>query len=137
MAATLRKAGRKVVAWKTDLPDEVLGGNTRTELSDIDVRMRREKSRQMMEAGVTMFYPATCVLDADVEVGADTVIEPFVQLLGKTRIGAACRIRSYSIIQDSEIGDNVLVRAGCVIEGAQIFVERVHQRRDAVPQPAA
>ena len=41
-----------------------------------------------MADGVTIFYPATCVIDGDVEIAADTVIEPYVQLLGKTRIGS-------------------------------------------------
>ena len=45
------------------------------------------------------------MIDADVEVGPDTVIEPFVQILGRTRIGGDCRIRSYSVIQNSDIGD--------------------------------
>ena len=120
MAAVLRKAGRKVVAYKTEDADEVMGGNTRGELAEIDARMRLEKCRRVMDAGVTVFYPSTCVLDVEVEIGQDTVIEPFVQLLGNTRIGMGCRIRSYSVIQDSEIGDNVLVRTGCVMEGAQI-----------------
>ena len=120
MAAALRKAGRKVVACKTEDADEVMGGNTRAELAEIDARMRLEKCRRVMDAGVTVFHPSTCVLDVDVEIGQDTVIEPFVQLLGNTRIGMGCRIRSYSVIQDSEIGDNVLVRTGCVMEGAQI-----------------
>jgi bifunctional UDP-N-acetylglucosamine pyrophosphorylase/glucosamine-1-phosphate N-acetyltransferase len=53
-----------------------------------------------MAAGVTIFRPETCVIDAEVEVAPDTVIEPFVQLLGKTRIGADCRIRSYSVIEN-------------------------------------
>jgi bifunctional UDP-N-acetylglucosamine pyrophosphorylase/glucosamine-1-phosphate N-acetyltransferase len=48
-------------------------------------------------------------------VGTDTVIEPFVQLLGKTRIGSDCRIRSYSVIADSEIGDRVLILPGCMV----------------------
>ena len=61
----------------------------------IDQQMRLAKCRELMDDGVTVFYPTTCVIDSDVEVGADTVIEPFVQLLGKTRIGADCRIRSY------------------------------------------
>jgi bifunctional UDP-N-acetylglucosamine pyrophosphorylase/glucosamine-1-phosphate N-acetyltransferase len=119
MAEVLRKAGRRVVAWKTQ-PGEVVGGNTRSELADIDQRMRLEKCGQLMADGVTIFYPATCVIDADVEVAADTVIEPYVQLLGTTRIGGNCRVRSYSVIRDSEIGDGVLVRPGCVIEGAKI-----------------
>ena len=53
-------------------------------------------ANRLMAAGVTIFRPDTCVIDADVEIQADTVIEPFVQLLGSTRIGADCRIRSYS-----------------------------------------
>jgi bifunctional UDP-N-acetylglucosamine pyrophosphorylase/glucosamine-1-phosphate N-acetyltransferase len=48
------------------------------------------------------------------------VIEPFVQLLGKTRIGKNCRVRSYSVIRDCAIGDGVLVRTGCVMEGSRI-----------------
>ncbi len=52
----------------------------------------------LMAEGVTIFFPQTCVIDSDVEIGADTVIEPFVQLLGKTRVGADCRIGSYSVI---------------------------------------
>jgi len=120
MAEVLRRAKRRVVAWKTSNPKEVLGGNTRAELAEIDEQMRWAKSRQLMADGVTIFYPATCVIDADVRVGADTVIEPYEQLLGNTRIGTACRVRSYSVIRDSEIGDGVTIRPGCVIEESQI-----------------
>jgi bifunctional UDP-N-acetylglucosamine pyrophosphorylase/glucosamine-1-phosphate N-acetyltransferase len=120
MAAVLRKAKRRVVAWKTANPSEVLGGNTRAELADIDEKMRLAKCCQLMADGVTIFYPATCVIDTDVEVAPDTVIEPYVQLLGKTHVGTACRIRSYSVIRDSEIGDGVLIRPGCVMEDARI-----------------
>ncbi len=60
-----------------------------------------------MAQGVTIFSPETCVIDADVEVGADTVIEPYVQLLGRTRIGADCLIRSNTVIENSTIADDV------------------------------
>ena len=120
MAEVLRKARQRVVAWKTGAASEVLGGNTRAELSEIDEKMRLGKCRQLMADGVTVFYPATCVIDADVEIAVDTVIEPYVQLLGKTRIGTGCRIRSYCVIRDSDIGDGVMVRPGCVMEEARI-----------------
>ncbi len=120
MAEVLRGAKRRVVAWKTSNPSEVLGGNTRAELADIDHFLRMAKCRQLMAEGVTIFYPATCVIDGDVEIAADTVIEPYVQLLGRTKIGTACRIRSYSVILNSEIGDGVLVRPGCVMEDARV-----------------
>jgi bifunctional UDP-N-acetylglucosamine pyrophosphorylase/glucosamine-1-phosphate N-acetyltransferase len=120
MAEVLRKARQRVVAWKTAKPAEVLGGNTRAELADIDHYLRMAKCRQLMADGVTVFYPATCVIDADVEIAPDTVIEPYVQLLGKTRIGTGCRVRSYCVIRDSQIGDGVLVRPGCLMEEATI-----------------
>ena len=120
MAAVLRRAKQRVVAWKTANASEVLGANTRVELAHIDQQMRLSKCRQLMEEGVTIFYPSTCVIDADVQVAPDTVIEPFVQLLGNTRIGTACRVRSYSVIRDSEIGDGVTIRPGCVMEEARV-----------------
>jgi bifunctional UDP-N-acetylglucosamine pyrophosphorylase/glucosamine-1-phosphate N-acetyltransferase len=120
MAEVLRKARQRVVAWKTADASEVWGGNTRAELADIDEKMRLAKCRQLMAEGVTIFYPGTCVIDADVEIAPDTIIEPYVQLLGKTRIGTACRIRSYCVIRDTEIGGGVLVRPGCVMEEARI-----------------
>jgi bifunctional UDP-N-acetylglucosamine pyrophosphorylase/glucosamine-1-phosphate N-acetyltransferase len=60
------------------------------------------------------------VIDPDVTVQPDTIIEPYVQLLGKTSIGSDCRIRSFSVISDSQLADNVLVRPGCIIDQSQI-----------------
>jgi len=120
MAAVFKKARQRVVVWKTSTPSEVLGGNTRAELADIDEQIRLAKCRQLMADGATIFYPATCVIDADVEIAPDTVIEPYVQLLGKTKIGGNSRVRSYCVIRDSEIGDGVTVRPGCIMEDARI-----------------
>jgi bifunctional UDP-N-acetylglucosamine pyrophosphorylase / glucosamine-1-phosphate N-acetyltransferase len=120
MAQVLRQAAQRVVVWKTANSAEVLGANTRAELSLIDCQMRLRKCHNLMDEGVTIFYPTTCVIDDDVEIGTDTVIEPFVQILGRSHIGANCRIRSYSVIRDSEIAAGVLIRPGCILEGARI-----------------
>ena len=120
MAAVLRRAKKKVVSVATDNPAEILGSNTRAEMVELDQTMRAEKCRQLMTEGVTIFNPTTCVIDSDVQVGADTTIEPFVQLLGKTRIGGDCRIRSYSIVQNSTIGDGVTIRPGCILDEAKV-----------------
>jgi bifunctional UDP-N-acetylglucosamine pyrophosphorylase / glucosamine-1-phosphate N-acetyltransferase len=120
MAAVLRKSKQRVAAMKTDYASEILGSNTRAELVDIDRKMRHEKCLKLMSEGVTIFFPDTCVIDSDVEVGADTTIEPFVQLLGNTRIGSDCRIRSYSVIQNSQIANDVLIKPGCVLDEAVV-----------------
>ena len=116
MAEVLRQARQRVVVWKTENAVEVLGANTRAELSFIDYQMRMRKCHELMAEGVTIFYPATCVIDGDVEIATDTVIEPFVQIFGRSRIGSGCRIRSYSVIRDSEMADGVLIRPGCILE---------------------
>jgi bifunctional UDP-N-acetylglucosamine pyrophosphorylase/glucosamine-1-phosphate N-acetyltransferase len=120
MASVLRRSKQRVAVWKTENPDEVLGANTLAELAAIDHQIRMQKCQQLMSEGVTIFYPATCVIDDEVEVAADTVIEPSVQILGRSRIGAACHISSFSVIRNSEVNAGVLIRPGCILEEAHI-----------------
>jgi len=120
MAALLVKAKANVVALRAPDAAEVLGANTLAELAFLDASLRLRKCNELMAAGVSIYRPETCVIDLDVTIQPDTIIEPYVQLLGKTNIGSDCRIRSFSVISDSQIGDNVLVRPGCIIDQSQV-----------------
>ncbi|MBI2677405.1 MAG: bifunctional UDP-N-acetylglucosamine diphosphorylase/glucosamine-1-phosphate N-acetyltransferase GlmU [Candidatus Koribacter versatilis] len=120
MAALLGKAKQRVLALPAGRASEVLGANTVAELVQLDADVRAQKAAALMSVGVTIYRPETCVIDAAVEVGADTVIEPFVQLLGTTRIGPDCRIRSYSVISDSELAAGVTIRNGCIVDRSRI-----------------
>ena len=120
VAAMLVADDRRVVALQAESVDEVLGANTIAEMMHLDQAMRAATARRLMDQGVTIFRPDTCVIDAEVTVGPDTVIEPYVQLLGATSIGSDCRVRSYAVIQQSTLGDGVTVRNGCVLDGAQV-----------------
>jgi len=120
MAGVFHRAHKKVVAFKTLAAGEVLGSNTRAEMTMLDARLRMAKCRALLDDGVTIYYPHTSVIDSDVEVGADTVIEPFVQLLGSTKIGADCRIRSYSVIENSVLADRVTVKPGTIVEDSRV-----------------
>src|SRR5437773_9626681 len=120
MAAVLRRAKKRVVAIQTDNASEILGSNTRAELVELDQKMRTDKHRKLTDEGVNIFNPKSCVNDSDVQIRADKSIDPFVQLLGTTRIGSDCRIRSYSVVQNSQIGDGVTIRPGCVLDGARV-----------------
>ena len=120
MAALLVKRKARVIAIKADDPEEVLGANTLAELASLDAQLRLRKCQELMASGVVIYRPDTCVIDADVEIAADTVLEPFVQILGKSRIGADCRVRSFSVISDSQLSDKVLVKPGCILDQSQI-----------------
>jgi bifunctional UDP-N-acetylglucosamine pyrophosphorylase/glucosamine-1-phosphate N-acetyltransferase len=73
---------------------------------------------RLNSAGVAIHRPETCIIDPEVEVAPGTVIEPYVQLLGKTRIGPNCRIRSFSVIENCTLGDGVFIRNHCVLENS-------------------
>lgn len=120
LAGLLRKAGERVVAIQAAEAAEVLGANTIAELVALDATLRAAVANRLMAQGVTIFRPESCVIDAEVEVAADTVIEPFVQLLGRTKIGAGCLIRSYSVVENCTLGGDVLVRQSCVLAGSTI-----------------
>lgn len=120
VAAMLVAERRRVVAVQAESVDEVLGANTIAEMMHLDAAMRLKSAQRLMAQGVTIFRPETCVIDNEVEVGADTTIEPYVQLLGATRIGSDCTVRSYSVVRNSTLADGVLVRNGCILDDAVV-----------------
>jgi bifunctional UDP-N-acetylglucosamine pyrophosphorylase/glucosamine-1-phosphate N-acetyltransferase len=120
MAGILHDARERVLAIRAARAEEVLGANTIAEMMQLDRELRLATADRLMAAGVTIQQPETVMIDARVDVGPDTIIEPFVQLLGRTRVGSDCRIRSYSVIENSTIGDQVVVLQSCVIAESQI-----------------
>ncbi len=85
-----------------------------------------------MRAGVTIVDPAATVIDVDVEIGEDTVIEPFTTIRGATRIGRelpdqAARTSSTASSRTSvSVGPFAYLRPGTVLRaGAKVgtFVE--------------
>jgi bifunctional UDP-N-acetylglucosamine pyrophosphorylase/glucosamine-1-phosphate N-acetyltransferase len=99
---------------------EVLGCNTRADLAEVDRVFRERKRAALMDAGVTIQLPETVLIDPEVTVGEDTVIEAGVQLLGKTKIGARCTIRSGSVLTDALLGDAVTVEPHCVVARSRL-----------------
>ena len=113
--ALLRQKGENVQAVLAADPEEVLGCNTRADLAALDALFRRRKRAAMMDSGVTIELPETVLIDPEVTAGVDTCIEPCVQLLGKTRIGVGCTIRTGSVLADAVLEDNVLVKPYSIV----------------------
>jgi len=120
LIAIYRKQKRTVATWTVARTDEIRGINSRTELAEVSTMVRQQKNEELMAAGVTLIDPATTYVDADVVVGADTVIYPCVFLEGSTTIGAACEIHSGSRIVNSTVGDRVCVRNHTVVTDSTV-----------------
>src|SRR5882757_3066441 len=110
----LASKNETVLAHVAADPREVLGCNTRADLAEVDGIFRERKRAELMDEGVSIQLPETVLIDPDVTVGEDTVLEPCVQLLGKTKIGQRCSIRTGSVLSDMIVGDDVLVEPHCV-----------------------
>lgn len=113
----LKKDGKVVAAYQMGNFEESMGVNDRIALSQAGKVMQKRINRTHMANGVTLVDPENTYIDVDVEIGADTVIEPGVQLKGSTKIGADCLIGAHSEIKDSVVGDNVTVTSS-VLENA-------------------
>lgn len=112
----LKSEGKIVAAYQTEDFDESLGVNDRVALAEANRIMRNRINHQHMVNGVSFINPEATYIDAGVEIGAETVIEPGVYLKGKTVIGSECVITSGSEIVDSTIGDHVIVKSSCIEE---------------------
>jgi len=116
----LNAKGETVLAHVAADPREVLGCNTRADLAEVDRILREWKRSALMDAGVTIQLPETVLVDPDVTAGEDTIIESGVQLLGKTKIGMRCTIRTGSVLTDATLGDDVTVEPHCVVAQSRL-----------------
>ena len=117
---SLRRAGHATAACVVDEPGEVLGINSRVDLAEVDAIFRRRKARELMLAGVTIEQPETVAIDQQVSIGQDSIVEAFTRILGKTQIGAECRIGAGSIVTNATIGDGVEIHPYTLIDDSTL-----------------
>lgn len=92
-----------------DDQDILIGVNDRWQLAMADKKMRERILRRHAESGVTIMDPDTTYVGADVEIGADTILEPNTMIVGRSKVGAQCRIGPFTRIEDCQIGDRAMV----------------------------
>src|ERR1700721_2250821 len=118
--ALLRERNERVLAQIAPDANEILGCNTRSGLAEVDRIFRARKAGAIMDASATIYLPETVVIDPDVGVGTDTVIEPGVQLLGNTRVGARCLIRTGGVLHNAHLSDDVVVQAPSTLHSSRL-----------------
>jgi bifunctional UDP-N-acetylglucosamine pyrophosphorylase/glucosamine-1-phosphate N-acetyltransferase len=104
----LRADGASVAAHVVEDERLVLGVNDRAALARVRALAQAAIHERHMRAGVGIVDPAATVIDVDVEIGQDTVIEPFSTIRGETRIGCECTVR-HSYLVDCVLEDGVSV----------------------------
>lgn len=126
----------KVWAVVAEDNEETLGVNSRVQLAQAEKVLRVRKLNELMENGVTIMDPDSTFIDAGVSVASDTVIYPFTWLEGNTVIGHGCKIGPNTRIQNTKIGDSVILHFvyahDCEIGAEVVAGPYVHLRPDTV-----
>jgi bifunctional UDP-N-acetylglucosamine pyrophosphorylase / glucosamine-1-phosphate N-acetyltransferase len=127
----LRADGAHVAAHVVEDERLMLGVNDRVALARVRALAQQAIAERHMLAGVTIVDPASVQIDVDVEIGRDTVIEPFTTIRGNSMIGSGCTVRcSYLVdcmLEDGvSVGPFAYLRPGAVLRAgakAGTFVE--------------
>lgn len=112
----IRNMGGRADAYLGATIEELMGVNSKVQLSDAERIMRRRINEQHMINGVTIIDTDSTYIDSGVVIGADTVILPGCMISGKTVIGSNCVIGPQTGISDSTIGDRTSVKKSEVIK---------------------
>ena len=115
-----RKKKRSVAALLCTDPDEVMGVNSRYDLSRAEAIIRRRTNRRWMNEGVTMIDPDSVFIGDEVFIGRDVTLYPNVRIEGRTKIGDLCTIYSGTRIVDSVIADHVTIKDSSLIEESDV-----------------
>ena len=116
VVALAKKRKQIVAALPCSNVDEVMGVNSRYDLSSAEAVLRDRINRKWMMAGVTMLDPGTIFVGAQASLGRDVVLYPSVRIEGGTTIGEGSTVYPGTRIVDSVISNNVTIKDSCVIE---------------------
>lgn len=107
--ALIKEAGHRAAVCTATHKAVVLGANTRNDLYSLNYFARMAVIGDLLQKGVE--FPCTdgIIIGTDVEIGPDTVILPNTIIRGKCKIGCGCEIGPNSLIEDTEIGDGVVL----------------------------
>jgi len=120
IVALAHQSGLAVAALPAPDPGEVMGINDRAELAEGARFLRSRILRELMVSGVTVIDPANTYIEAQVEIGPDTVVFPGASIFGRTRIAKGCLIESWVSLRDCTLAEGARVLHGSVCEGATI-----------------
>lgn len=105
----IRESGKRAAVSPAKNKHIVLGANSRTDLAMLNEHARKKVIGGIMAEGVDIPCSDGIIIGCDVEIGRDTVILPNTIIRGKCRIGSCCEIGPNSLLEDTTVGDGVVL----------------------------
>ena len=108
----IKSSGKRVLAFKAENADSVLGANDCVQLAQLNEIARMRVLEKHMKNGVVIPCTDGVIIGTDVKIGANTVILPSSVIRGSTAIGSFCQIGPSAFIEECEILDGAVVLPG-------------------------
>ena len=112
--------GEKLALVSIPGVEEAFGVNDRLDLARVHRALLQRKAEELMKEGVTILDPSRVVIEADVDVGGDSVIHPGVSLTGRTELGEGCTVHQGAWLRDARLGSRVIVHPYSVLEEVEV-----------------
>ena len=110
----IKNAGHRIGIYQADKM-EIMGVNSRLQLSEAERIMRLDVNKMHMANGVTLIDTNSTYIDKNVKIGRDTIIYPNCHIKGNSVIGEDCIIRENTTIEDSHIEDHVTIKSSTIL----------------------
>ena len=120
IVAAAQSAGIPVRGIKASSFEDFAGVNDRVQLAAAERRYQRRCAEALMRTGVTFRDPARFDLRGTLRAGADCAIDVNTVFEGEVVLGERVCIGPNCVIRDAVLGDDVIVEANTVIDGARI-----------------
>jgi bifunctional UDP-N-acetylglucosamine pyrophosphorylase / glucosamine-1-phosphate N-acetyltransferase len=109
IAIIQRKYGG-VYAYKINDWKEIIGINTREQLSQAHSILQERIIKRHLENGVSILFPNLVYIEEDVIIESDVVIYPFVSILGNSYISENCEIGPNVILENYKTKEGEIIR---------------------------
>ena len=120
VVAYMVSRGYEVRSFMASDPTEILGVNTRWELSFAENILRLKLIKYWAQKGVTFHVPETVWIEPDVTLSKNVEIFPGVMLKGRTRVGENVVIKAGAILEDSEVEESVVIEPYSYVSGSVV-----------------
>ena len=92
-------------------PGDVLGVNSRLELSQAHHELQLRRNRELMASGITMINPDTIQIAPESSIAKDVILHPGIEIRGTSSVASGCNIQAGALLNNVTLGKNCRIGA--------------------------
>jgi bifunctional UDP-N-acetylglucosamine pyrophosphorylase / glucosamine-1-phosphate N-acetyltransferase len=99
---------------------DVLGVNSRLELSQAHQELQLRRNHSLMAEGISMINPETIQVSPESTLANDVTLHPGVEISGNSSISSGCEIQAGAILHNVSFGKQCTIGAYCCLKDCEL-----------------